>query len=84
MRATRGSNPVSSTSESAPRGYHLLANAPAQRLRAIAADDTNHTDLHGHSFWVHDVSDAMAITGLSMAAQVRPLTDPTEVAKADP
>jgi nitroimidazol reductase NimA-like FMN-containing flavoprotein (pyridoxamine 5'-phosphate oxidase superfamily) len=30
----------------------------------------------------HDVSDPMAITGLSMAAQAEPVTDPTEVAKA--
>ena len=30
----------------------------------------------------HDVSDPMAITGLSMAAQAQPVTDPTEVAKA--
>jgi hypothetical protein len=30
----------------------------------------------------HDVSDPMAITGLSMAAQARPVTDATEVAKA--
>ena len=30
----------------------------------------------------HDVSDPMAITGLSMAAQVQPVTDRTEVAKA--
>ena len=30
----------------------------------------------------HGVSDPMAITGLSMAAQVQPVTDPTEVAKA--
>jgi len=30
----------------------------------------------------HDVNDPMAITGLSMAAQVQPVTDRTEVAKA--
>jgi nitroimidazol reductase NimA-like FMN-containing flavoprotein (pyridoxamine 5'-phosphate oxidase superfamily) len=30
----------------------------------------------------HDVSDPMAITGLSMAAQAQPVTDPMEVAKA--
>jgi nitroimidazol reductase NimA-like FMN-containing flavoprotein (pyridoxamine 5'-phosphate oxidase superfamily) len=30
----------------------------------------------------HDVFDPMAITGLSMAAQAQPVTDPTEVAKA--
>jgi nitroimidazol reductase NimA-like FMN-containing flavoprotein (pyridoxamine 5'-phosphate oxidase superfamily) len=30
----------------------------------------------------HDVSDPMAITGLSMAAQAQPVTDPTERAKA--
>ncbi len=30
----------------------------------------------------HDVSDPMAITGLSMAAQAQPVTDPTEVARA--
>jgi len=30
----------------------------------------------------HDVTDPMAITGLSMAAQTQPVTDPTEVAKA--
>jgi len=30
----------------------------------------------------HDVSDPMAITGLSMAALAHPVTDPTEVAKA--
>src|SRR6516225_36181 len=30
----------------------------------------------------HDVTDPMAITGLSMAAQTQPVTDSTEVAKA--
>ena len=30
----------------------------------------------------HDTSDPMAITGLSMAAQAQPVTDPTELAKA--
>jgi hypothetical protein len=30
----------------------------------------------------HDVSDPMAIVGLSMAAQAQPVPDPTEVAKA--
>jgi hypothetical protein len=30
----------------------------------------------------HDVSDPMAITGLSMAAHAHPVTDPTEIAKA--
>jgi nitroimidazol reductase NimA-like FMN-containing flavoprotein (pyridoxamine 5'-phosphate oxidase superfamily) len=30
----------------------------------------------------HDVSDPMAITGLSMAAEAQPVTDPTEAAKA--
>jgi nitroimidazol reductase NimA-like FMN-containing flavoprotein (pyridoxamine 5'-phosphate oxidase superfamily) len=30
----------------------------------------------------HDVTDPMAITGLSMTAQAQPVTDPTEVAKA--
>jgi nitroimidazol reductase NimA-like FMN-containing flavoprotein (pyridoxamine 5'-phosphate oxidase superfamily) len=30
----------------------------------------------------HDVSDPMAITGLSMAAQAHPVTDPAEVTKA--
>jgi PPOX class probable F420-dependent enzyme len=30
----------------------------------------------------HDVSDPMAIKGLSLAAQAQPVTDPTEVAKA--
>ena len=30
----------------------------------------------------HDVSDPMAITGLSMAAQTQTVTDPTEVAKS--
>jgi len=30
----------------------------------------------------HDVNDPMAITGLSMAALVQPVTDPSEVAKA--
>src|SRR5215472_12488116 len=30
----------------------------------------------------HDVADPMAITGLSMAAQAHPVTDPTEVSKA--
>jgi len=30
----------------------------------------------------HDISDPMAITSLSMAAQAQPVTDPTEVAKA--
>jgi len=30
----------------------------------------------------HDVTDPMAITGLSMAAQAQPVTNPTEVAKA--
>ena len=30
----------------------------------------------------HDVSDPMAIQGLSMAAQAQPVTNPTEVAKA--
>jgi hypothetical protein len=30
----------------------------------------------------HDTSDPTAITGLSMAAQAQPVTDPTEVAKA--
>jgi hypothetical protein len=29
----------------------------------------------------HDVADPMAITGLSMAAQAQPATDPTEVEK---
>jgi len=29
----------------------------------------------------HDVTDPIAITGLSMAAQAQPVTDPTEVAK---
>jgi hypothetical protein len=43
-----------------------------------------HRHLRGYSFWVHDVSDPMAITGFSMAAQMRLVTDPTEVAKADP
>jgi PPOX class probable F420-dependent enzyme len=30
----------------------------------------------------HDVTDPIAIVGLSMAAQAQPVTDPTEVAKA--
>jgi hypothetical protein len=30
----------------------------------------------------HDISDSMAITGLSMAARAHPVTDTTEVAKA--
>jgi general stress protein 26 len=30
----------------------------------------------------HDVSDPMAITGLSMAAHAHPVSDPTEIAKA--
>ena len=30
----------------------------------------------------HDVSDPMAITGLSMAAQAQPVADPTEIDKA--
>ena len=39
------------------------------------------SDLRGHNFRVHDVSHPMAITGISMAAQMRPVSYPTEVAK---
>ena len=35
--------------------------------------NAKHSDLRGHSFWVHDVSDPMAITGLSTGQQYKPL-----------
>jgi hypothetical protein len=60
---------------------HREVEQPGQNPAFVNA---HHSDLRGHSFWVHDVSDRMAIAGISMAAEVRPVSDPTKVAKTDP
>ena len=56
---------------------YFLCSPKSQKARTLLDSRTSLTV-------DHDVSDPMAITGLSIAAQAQPVTDPTEVAKADP
>ncbi|SRR6266404_4253660 len=55
---------------------YFLCSPQSQKAANLARDSRISLTIE------HDVSDPMAITGLSMAAQAQPVTDPTEVAKA--
>lgn len=55
---------------------YFLCGPESQKAQNIARDDRLSLTVD------HDVSDPMAITGLSMAAHARPVTDPAELAKA--
>ena len=55
---------------------YFLCSPQSQKAANLARDNRISLTID------HDVSDPMAITGLSMAAQAQPVTDPTEVAKA--
>ena len=55
---------------------HFLYSPQSQKAANLARDDRISLAID------HDVTDPMAITGLSMAAQAQPVTDPTEVTKA--
>ena len=55
---------------------YFLCSPQSQKAANIARDSRVSLTID------HDTSDPMAITGLSMAAQAQPVTDPTEVAKA--
>jgi nitroimidazol reductase NimA-like FMN-containing flavoprotein (pyridoxamine 5'-phosphate oxidase superfamily) len=55
---------------------YFLCSPQSQKAANLARDNRVSLTID------HDVSDPMAITGLSMAAQAQPVTDPTEVAKA--
>ena len=55
---------------------YFLCSPQSQKAANLARDNRISLTID------HDVSDPMAITGLSMAAQAHPVTDPTEVAKA--
>jgi nitroimidazol reductase NimA-like FMN-containing flavoprotein (pyridoxamine 5'-phosphate oxidase superfamily) len=55
---------------------YFLCSPQSQKAANLARDNRISLTID------HDVSDPMAITGLSMAAQAQPVTDPTEVARA--
>jgi nitroimidazol reductase NimA-like FMN-containing flavoprotein (pyridoxamine 5'-phosphate oxidase superfamily) len=55
---------------------YFLCSPQSQKAANLARDDRISLTID------HDVADPMAITGLSMAAQAQPVTDPTEVTKA--
>jgi nitroimidazol reductase NimA-like FMN-containing flavoprotein (pyridoxamine 5'-phosphate oxidase superfamily) len=55
---------------------YFLCSPQSQKAANLARDSRTSLTID------HDVSDPMAITGLSMSAQAQPVTDPTEVAKA--
>src|SRR5215469_2840654 len=55
---------------------YFLCSSQSQKAANIARDNRISLTID------HDVTDPMAITGLSMAAEVQPVADPTEVAKA--
>ena len=55
---------------------YFLCSPQSQKAANLAQDDRISLTID------HDVSDPMAITGLSMAALTQPVTDPTEVSKA--
>ena len=55
---------------------YFLCSPQSQKAANLARDDRISLTID------HDVTDPMAITGLSMAAQAQPVTDPTEVTKA--
>jgi hypothetical protein len=55
---------------------YFLCSPQSQKAANLARDNRVSLTID------HDVNDPMAITGLSMAAQAQPVTDPGEVAKA--
>jgi len=55
---------------------YFLCSPQSQKAANLARDDRISLTID------HDVTDPMAITGLSVAAQAQPVTDPTEVTKA--
>jgi len=55
---------------------YFLCGPQSQKAQNLARDNRVSLTID------HDVSDPMAITGLSMAAHARPVTDPAELAKA--
>ena len=55
---------------------YFLCSPQSQKAANLARDNRISLTID------QDVSDPMAITGLSMAAHAQPVTDPTEVAKA--
>jgi nitroimidazol reductase NimA-like FMN-containing flavoprotein (pyridoxamine 5'-phosphate oxidase superfamily) len=55
---------------------YFLCSPQSQKAANLTRDDRISLTID------HDVADPMAITGLSMAAQAQPVTDPTEVSKA--
>ena len=55
---------------------YFLSSPQSQKAANLARDSRVSLTID------HDVSDPMAITGLSMAAQAQPVTDSTEIAKA--
>jgi nitroimidazol reductase NimA-like FMN-containing flavoprotein (pyridoxamine 5'-phosphate oxidase superfamily) len=55
---------------------YFLCSPQSQKAANLARDNRISLTID------HDVTDPMAITGLSMAAQAQPVTDPTEVSKA--
>ena len=55
---------------------YFLCGPESQKARNIARDNRVSLTID------HDVSDPMAITGLSMAAHAHPVIDPAELAKA--
>jgi len=54
---------------------YFLCSPQSQKAANLARDNRISLTID------HDVSEPMAITGLSMAAHAQPVTDPTEVAK---
>jgi nitroimidazol reductase NimA-like FMN-containing flavoprotein (pyridoxamine 5'-phosphate oxidase superfamily) len=55
---------------------YFLCSPQSQKAANLARDDRISLTID------HDVTDPMAITGLSMAAQAQPVTHPTDVTKA--
>jgi nitroimidazol reductase NimA-like FMN-containing flavoprotein (pyridoxamine 5'-phosphate oxidase superfamily) len=55
---------------------YFLCGPESQKAKNLARDDRVSLTID------HDTSDPMAITGLSMAARARPVTDAAEIAKA--
>src|SRR5271165_2932176 len=55
---------------------YFLCSPQSQKAANLARDNRISLTID------HDVSDPMAITGLSMAAHAQPVNDPTEVARA--
>jgi nitroimidazol reductase NimA-like FMN-containing flavoprotein (pyridoxamine 5'-phosphate oxidase superfamily) len=55
---------------------YFLCGPESQKAQNLARDNRLSLTID------HDVSDPMAITGLSMAAQAYPITDPAEVGRA--